>query len=736
MSWYRVIKLAASPKNIINNWKVDDPFLKFFIYTYEPIIDLSKIKNKEDLNAFITSELLPGLKSKIDRDEKNPFGKPDSNYKKTLTDKEVLDELDAHPDDPQVQQAKEIFLANPKAGKEVLLNAINNDKQLCFDDWWGHMSQNYSDSPAFIYSMLNPIIDSSPDTQKAGPPPTHGKAVAQINDEIQNKGVTQMNVFKKIKKLSFKLDKGEESDSKEDWIRVDSKLKDPKNYKENLSKLMRFATGSGWCIAQNSMANQYLSKGDFWLYFQNSKPKVAIRLEGDKRVAEIRGLHNKPEKLNPYWEPVVKFLSKTDFDYQNNTQYKELSKVMIANADLKNDPEAYRTLMDAIKNDPKQYGLVSEENKTNFPELGKTAAIGYDKRMNELLDAVENIPTTGNEYQNRFTKFQDEYNDIPEEVKPHMSSNIQGRLVNVHKAAFMRNPLEYEFFPDDMKAAITPEDHKEAWTNYVGQDPYRYNDLRIPMEVRKHIPLRPIVEGWDRLVSQNIDHADNIPPFILKYLPKNYIENKIIADFKRYPANRTSRGYDKLDRVKERDLLDDAQILAVYTDFVNRNANNREMENPINLVPPQYRKAIMQDVIPQQGEEGDASPIVDRYFKRILADPTYFASIPHANIRNILVTDPRYVPGVRDSFVKLQQRYRDNWNGYWIDIPEEIKPILPDQIKDSVANFWLPYVQNNRSYLDRLDNIIKPLVENKLQTLPPPQASSNWYKRIRAYELV
>jgi len=730
MSWYRVIKLAASPKNIVNQWKVDDPFLKFFIYTYEPLIDLNKIKNKEDLNEFIKGDLIPSLKSKIDINNRDGY------YKKSMTNEEALAEVDEHEADPRIQSAIRKFKENPEAAKVILLRAINEDKKLSFDKWWSYMSNEIDHSPAFFYSMVNPMIESSPAGQKNGPPPASRKAISLIKDEIGSKGVTQMNVFKKFIKNSFKIDKeSSESidiDDKKSWIRIDSMQRDPKNYQDNQEKLMRFATDSGWCIAQNQHSNDYLRKGDFWLYFENKRPKAAIRLQGDKNVQEIRGLYNKEKTLDPYWEPVTSFLHNTDFNYQDQSHYKRLQDIMMKNAHL-DDPAVFQNLLKAIEADPKQLGLVSDENRQKFPEqvqqLTIAAAKGYDKRMNVLLDSIEQISVSGNEYQQRFGRFQDEFGDIPEDVRPHMSSDIQGRLVAVHKNAFMRNPLEYEFFPDDMKAIITPEEQTQAWTNYVGQDPYRYNDLRIPMEVRKYIPLRPIVEGWDRLVNQNIDHADNIPKFILKYLPENYVENKIVADFKKYPCNRTSKGYDKLQRVQEKGLLDENQILQTYTDFVSKNAHNSAMQNPLMFVPPQYR-----DLITNTME--DMSPIADRYFKQVLQDATYFASIPDDNIRNILLTDPRYSQGVLMSFERMQQKYSGDWNGYWMDIPNEVKPLMSDNIKNSVANFWLPYVQNNNSLLGQLDNVIKPLVENRLQAPPTTEASGNWYKKKVSYELV
>jgi len=128
MGWYeKTIKTAASPKNIVNNWKVDNPFLKFFIYTYEPLIDLNKIKNKEDLTAYIQNSLIPSLKQKIDLDNPNGY------YKKDISDEEVRVELEEHQHDPRMQAVRQIFEKDPKAAKKTILNVINEEKKISFD---------------------------------------------------------------------------------------------------------------------------------------------------------------------------------------------------------------------------------------------------------------------------------------------------------------------------------------------------------------------------------------------------------------------------------------------------------------------------------------------------------------------------------------------------------------------------------------------------------------------------
>lgn len=713
MNWYDTLKFAASPKNIINQWKVDDPFLKFFIYTYEPKIDLSKIKSQEDLKTHIQQSLIPSLKEKI------TMGNPNSYYLKEISDEEIMAEINEHANDPRIARAIEIFKRDPKQAKEVILTALNEDKKLSFDKWWKYMEQDYGDNPAFFYSMLNPMIEKSPPAQKNGPPPAHREAVEQIKDEIGNKGVTSMNVFKKFNKTSFDLDKERSEvidiDKDKGWIRIDSKLRDRDEYKSNQEKLMRFSTGSGWCIARESHSNDYLSQGDFWLYFENKRPKAAIRLIGDKKVEEIRGLYNKEKTLDPLWEPVTTFLHNTDFDYKNNSFYTRLKDIMYKNVDLENNPEAYQSVLKAIEADPKQLGLISKENRAKFPELVETAAVGYEKRMNVLLDAVEKISPTGNEYQKRFSQFQDEFNDIPKEVKPHLSDNIEGRLASVHKNAFLRNPLEYEFFPEDMKAIITSEDKKTAWIRYVGNDPYRYNDTRMDdpgMEgVRQHIPIGPIVEGWDRLINLNIAHVDNIPSFILGYLPENYVENKIIEDFKKYPNNRDKKGFDKLRRVQERGLMTEEEIMNTYLDSVQKNPNI------FRYAPPQYQDFIRNNL-------QDISPLAQKNLSEVISDASYFNAIMDEDIKNYLLNNHRQQ--IITSFINLRKRYGGDVNGYWKAIPEALQPDMPDYIKEEVANFWLPYVQKNPSFLNKVPIAIQQLVTNKLSY------NCNWYRKIRA----
>lgn len=68
--------------------------------------------------------------------------------------------------------------------------------------------------------------------------------------------------------------------------------------------------GTGWCIAGDSVAKNYLAQGDFYLFYSNddkknpSIPRIAIRIEGGK-IAEVRGIAYK-QNLDSYVSDVLK----------------------------------------------------------------------------------------------------------------------------------------------------------------------------------------------------------------------------------------------------------------------------------------------------------------------------------------------------------------------------------------------------------------------------------------------
>jgi Large polyvalent protein associated domain 38 len=75
------------------------------------------------------------------------------------------------------------------------------------------------------------------------------------------------------------------------------------------------AAGTSWCTgAALSTARQQIEQGDFYIYYNNGKPEVAIRMEGSDKIAEIRG--NTPDQwLTPEQQKIAEtFLRANSFD--------------------------------------------------------------------------------------------------------------------------------------------------------------------------------------------------------------------------------------------------------------------------------------------------------------------------------------------------------------------------------------------------------------------------------------
>jgi hypothetical protein len=707
MSWYNKITKTAAAKNKIQKYKVDDPSLKLFIHKYENSIPWDQISSAEDIQNYISAKKLPELKSKID------INSEDNNY---LKDIDLESEYRNHPDDPQVQQALAIYQQDPERAKGIILNQINEEKEKVFNNWWNYLTEEdvFANNPALIYSIAKPIIDSSPKTKKVAPPPLNQEALGLVLDEITTQGSTQINVLKRYNKISSKIDKASsevvQTDLGNEWMKIPGKPTDPSNYSNNLEKLMRISQGTNWCVAGNTMAERYLSQGDFWLYIENGVTSAAIRLIGNKKVAEIRGRGNGQDP-KPYWEPIVKFLSNTDFDYKNNSHYKPLEEMMLMNADLKSNPQNYDMVLNKIKDDYKNYKLLSDQNKADFPEFTKIAAKGYETRLHNLLDNVENLPPEGKQYQSRFGIFQKEYSSVPQEIKPFLSDAIEGRILSVHKNAFYKNPLELEDFPPEIQASISDQDKIEAWSNYVEGDPYRYNNPKIPLGIKEKIPVSTIINPWLDLININIKHLDNMPSEIIQLLPPNFIQNKVISDFQSHPFARTKfRKYEKLERVKKMNLMSDEEIINTY---INAVAKRPDLAK---FTPDQYKQVVMNSMQSQGTDQ-----LTETAKNDIIINPLSFITL-NENIQKSLIN--KYPLVVGQSFAKLRSRYQGNLDGFWRSLPTLARPCIPPALREEVVMYYKQYVDRNPAFLIKVPPDLQPDVLSKMAKL------TNWYVKI------
>jgi hypothetical protein len=715
MSWYkRLLKIAAA-KNKINALGIVNPSLKFFVHRYEDMVgkEWENIKSSQDLQTYIFKILLPSLKEKID---------PSSNKSNYLKPQhvDIPQEYQLNPQDPIVQQAYNTYRRDPERANKAFLEHLNYDKKNAFEQWWKYLTDEepYKNNPAFIYSILKPIIDSSPEDTKAGPPPLNSESLATIWDEITKNNVTQMNVLKQYRKISSELDKkGVQrigTSGNNEWIKIPSKISDPDNYPTNLGKLQRFSQGTGWCIAREYHSDLYLSKGDFWLYLVEGRPMVAIRMIGNK-VEEIRGHNNDETKLEPFWQEVISFLHKTNFDYQNNDHYKKLEEIYLMNANLEKASPDYNVVMEKIKQDHTTYLKLSNENRRKFPEFLEVAKHGYAAELDEHLIKIETPGLNENEYMRVFEGFQDYYKSLPLEIKTELG-NMQPRIIDAHKKAFYNNPIVLTEFPPEIQRLFSNKDQLSAWKNYIDQDPYHYNDKRIPSEVRQNLSPEFLKEEWDKLLTINSEHVDHIPPELKKLWRPGEIEQYILRDFSKYPVSRAFGRFNKLERVEK--LVRDKKIQR--SQMINALINAIKI-NPewMAVLPKNYQDEIL-------AVSGDIKNIVNKeQSSHVIRDIGYFKSLEPKKQEALLL---RYGPAIGEAFDREKSKYYGMLHDFWISIPEIVRPYLPDNTIAEVAQYYADLLNRDPSNFDnifsKIPPDIQPIVFSKMASM------NNWYRKL------
>ena len=737
MNWIKRLIKKAAAKSKIQRYGIANPSVKFFIHRYEnsiPWDEVEKAKKSGEnidnyMQQYISSNLIPALAEKISLGKEINPSDPNNNFMspELVTDKDVIQEImateEAHGRIPRGTYTPEQI----KGGRDMIIHDINNEKATQFNDWWKYLNEEetYAQDPAFQYSILKPMIDSSPPEKKNSSPPLNAEILSGIWDEITNKGVDQMNIPKKYRKAVVKSEKekaereGVQTTEKGGrWIRIKggTSTDDKAELKENINRLKNLSQNTGWCTARG-MANTYLPKGDFYLYLENDKASVAIRCVGNK-VSEIRGHDNSQKNLDPYWQEVIEFLSTTDLDYKDNTHYKALQDIYMMNVDLEEGTPEYNTVLKQIQVDHKNYLKLSDENKQKFPIFSQTAAIGYGRELEEYLADIEE--KAEGSYLFKFDKFQEYYESIPPEIKVELPE-MQGRIIQAHKRAYNNNPNLFSEFSPEIQRAFTPEEQKQGWLNYVNIDPYHYNDDRIPDEIKPYIDIEQLVSKWRTLIINNADHIDYLNQDILQLFQPGEIANYILQDFASFPVATVNGRLIKLERAEkfvEQGQINQQQILDILTNAIR--------QNPawLKRLPENYKNEIM-------GQTNVQTIVNEEEKQHVLRDVGYFKNLP-LETQNALLE--QYGIEIGEVFAKELGKYRGMYHQFWSSTPSNVRQYLPFEIIDSTAQFYANEINNNSNNKDNIIKMIspdiQPFVFSKLGS-----NNKNWYKRA-CYELV
>ncbi|MSU54691.1 MAG: hypothetical protein EXS48_02585 [Candidatus Staskawiczbacteria bacterium] len=93
-----------------------------------------------------------------------------------------------------------------------------------------------------------------------------------------------------------------------EWVKYE-KSDDPEAAKPLYESLQ--GRGTGWCIAGQSVAEDYLKQGDHYIYYTKDKqglnkiPRVAIRMANDE-ISEVRGIVDTAQNLEPIMADIAK----------------------------------------------------------------------------------------------------------------------------------------------------------------------------------------------------------------------------------------------------------------------------------------------------------------------------------------------------------------------------------------------------------------------------------------------
>ena len=92
-----------------------------------------------------------------------------------------------------------------------------------------------------------------------------------------------------------------------------------KPVEESAAELNAGAAGTSWCTgASVQTARSQIEQGDFYIYYKNGKPEVAVRMDGTTTIGEVRG-NTESQGLTSEQEQIAKdFLSSTNFAGAHN----------------------------------------------------------------------------------------------------------------------------------------------------------------------------------------------------------------------------------------------------------------------------------------------------------------------------------------------------------------------------------------------------------------------------------
>ena len=209
----------------------------------------------------------------------------------------------------------------PENLREQMMDVAIEDQKVSLDAWMDYLTSEDAVYPAwFKYYAWNQIIKLSQFDKERGEFKKRTDSTVAPYPDIYREPLAQIaDVYEKVKADNKHL--------KEPEIREAFSKKFPNLYAELISKSLAASMenreqilgewvkyeqgrngeaeklfqslegkGTGWCTAGHSTAQTQIESGDFYVYYTNNaegvptQPRLAIRMDGDNRIGEVRGI--------------------------------------------------------------------------------------------------------------------------------------------------------------------------------------------------------------------------------------------------------------------------------------------------------------------------------------------------------------------------------------------------------------------------------------------------------------
>jgi hypothetical protein len=183
--------------------------------------------------------------------------------------------------------------------------------------------------------------------------------------------------------------------NKNGWQKFDQVPKGSESYAA-AEELNAACAGTPWCTgASKAHASSQIERGDFYVYYKDGKAQVAVRMDGQEKIGEVRG--NSPQQSLTVEQQKIATDFLTSKNFENSTKYTaefDRKARLIAIAKGKTDVPIKESFFNGVLKKEGGYSPVSDyelaidDKSSNFKRLFRFDAIdGYGSRP-EPADSV------------------------------------------------------------------------------------------------------------------------------------------------------------------------------------------------------------------------------------------------------------------------------------------------------------------------------------------------------------